>query len=78
MNNYNGSDLLIGVVVAMRPQLGGLGTKYHDPVIYSHLSEGETIPQFHLRAIQTKIETSLLQDETGQTNNLTGKYTMEL
>ena len=62
----------------MSPQLGGLGPKYQDLVIYFLLGEIENIPQFHLRDIHTRSEIFLLQDKTGQINRPTGKYIMEL
>ena len=39
MHNDNGFYLLISVVFAMSPQLGGLGTKYQDLVIPFFLGE---------------------------------------
>ena len=49
MNNDNGFDLIIVVVFAMIPQLGGLGPKSKDLVIYFHLGEGDSLPKLHLR-----------------------------
>ena len=40
MNNYNGSDLLLDILFSVSPQLGGLGTKYQDLVIYYYFDEG--------------------------------------
>ena len=62
----------------MSPQLGVFVTKAQYLVISFFLGEGETIPQFHLRAIHIKSEIFLLQDITVKTNNLTGKYITEL
>ena len=47
-------------------------------MISFHIGEGETIPKFHLRALQFRIEIFLFLDKTGQINNLTFKYIMEL
>ena len=58
MNNDDGFDLLIAVVFAMSTQLGGLGPKHKDIVIYFHLGEGEILPKFHLRDLQVIIEIS--------------------
>ena len=78
MNNDNGFDLLIAVVFATSPQLGGLGPKAQDLVIYFRLGEGETLPQLHLRALHNRSENFLFQYQTGKIKNLTGKYIMEL
>ena len=75
INNYNGLDLIF---FSVSPQLGRLGPKAQDLVIYFSLVEEETLPRFHLRDIHIRNEKFLLQDETGQINNLIGKYTMEL
>ena len=52
MNIDNVFDLIIYVVFAIIPQLGGLVPKYQDLVIDFSLVEGKTIPQFHIRDIQ--------------------------
>ena len=78
MDNDNGFDLLIAVVFAMSPQLGGLGPKYQYLVISLFLGEEENILQFHIRALHIRSETFLLQEKTGKINNLTGEYIMEL
>ena len=75
MNNYNGFDLIVAVLFVMSTQLGD---KAQDLLIYFRLGEGETPPQFHLIDIQIRNEIFLLQYETGQINNLTGKYIVEL
>ena len=62
----------------MSPQLEGLGPKAHDLIISSHIAEGENLPQFHLIDLHTRSEIFLSQDKTGQINNLTGKYIMEM
>ena len=62
----------------MSPQLGVLGYKDEDLVISFCLVERETLPQLHLRALQARSYIFLFQDETGQINNLTGKYIMEM
>ena len=78
MNNENGFDLVVVVVIfAATTQLGRLVTKAQDLVISFQLGEGENIPKFHLRALQIRGENFLLQDKTGQINNLTGKYIMK-
>ena len=61
----------------MSNQLGVIGPKYQDLVISFCLGERETIPQVHLIDLQIISEIFLLQDKTGQINNLTGKYIME-
>ena len=58
MNIDNSFDIFIAVVFSMSHQLGGLGPKYQDLVIYFRPGEGETIPQFHLRDLQAQIEFS--------------------
>ena len=73
MNNDNIFDLLIDVVFAMSTQLGGIGPKYQDLVVYFCLGEGENLPQFHLRDIHIRSENFLLQYQTGQIDNLKGK-----
>ena len=77
MNNDNGFDLLIDVVFGMGTQIGRIVPKHQDLVISFSLGEGENIPKFHLRALQIRGENFLLQDKTGQINNLTGKYIMK-
>ena len=62
----------------MSPQLRGIGPKAQDFVIYFSLGKGETLLQFHPKALQTRSEIFLLQDKTGQINNTTGKYIMPL
>ena len=47
-------------------------------MVYFRHGEVETIPQFQLKYLHTRSENFLLQDEIGQTNNLTGKYIMEM
>ena len=54
MNNENGFDLIIAVVFVISNQIVGLGPKSQDLVINFRLGEGETIPQFHLRALQIR------------------------
>ena len=78
MNNDNVFDLLIAGFFAISPQLGVLGLKAQYLVISFRLGEGETLPRLRLRAIQIRSEIFLLQYETGQINNLTSKYIMEL
>ena len=78
MNNNHGFDLFIYVVFAISPQIGGLGPKYQDLVISFYRGEVENLPQFRLIYLQVRSDISLLQDESGQINNLTGKYIMEL
>ena len=57
----------------MSTQLGGLGPKVQDLVVPFRLGEGETLHQFHLKALKFRSEIFLFQDETVQINNLTGK-----
>ena len=78
MNKYNVYDLLIAVVFAIIPQLGGLGPKSQDLVISLQIGEVETIPQLNLRAIQIRSEMFLLEDDILQKNYITGKYIMVL
>ena len=73
MHNDNGFELLIGFVLSMSPQLGGLGPKYQDLVIPPRLGEGEPLPDFHLRALEIRSEIVLMRYKTGQINNLTRK-----
>ena len=73
MNNDNGFDLLIDAVFATSPQLGGIGPKPQDLVISFHLGEVENHTKFHIRDIQIRSENFLLQNQTVQINNLTGK-----
>ena len=73
MNNNNGFDLLIAVLFAMSSWLGGLGTKAQDLLVSFCLGEVETLPQLRLRSLQVRSEIVLLEYETGQINNLTGK-----
>ena len=78
MNNDNGFDLLIVVVFAISPQLGGIEPKDQNLVISSQPGEIETLQQFHLRSLHIRIKNFLLQDEIGQINNLAGKNIMEI
>ena len=78
MNNENVFELLIAVFFAMSNQLGRLGPKSQDFMIYFYLGEVETPPQFHLRALQIRSEMFLLQYQTGHIKNLIGKYIMKL
>ena len=73
MNNENVFYLIIAFIFYMTTQLGGLVPKSQDLVISFRLSEGETLPQLHLRALQIISEIFLLKDKTGQIKNLTGK-----
>ena len=73
MDIDNRFDLLVYVVFSKSPQLEVLVPKDQDFVIYFCLGGGGTPPQFHLRGLQARIEIFLLNDETGQINNLTGK-----
>ena len=57
----------------MSPQIGVLGPKAQDLVIPFLLGEGENLPGFHLRALTIRSELDLMQYQTGQINNLTGK-----
>ena len=61
MNIINGFDLLIDVVFDMVSRLRGFGIKAQDLVISFCLVEGETIPQFHPRALQIRSEIFCLQ-----------------
>ena len=76
MNNDNGFDILVAVVFYNSPQLGGIGTKYQDLVRPFQISEGESLPDFHLRALQERSEIYLLTNKAVQINNLTGKNIM--
>ena len=78
MNNYNVFDLLIAVVFNMSPQLGVLGPKDQYLGISFCLGELEALPKFHLKALQIRSKIFLSQDQTGQINNLIGKYIMEM
>ena len=61
----------------MSTQLGGLGPKSQDLVIPFFLGEGETIPDFYLRALTIISKLVLMRYQTVQINNLIGKYIME-
>ena len=54
MDNDNGFGLLIPFVFYMSPQIGGLGTKAQEFLIYFHLGEVEPLPQSHLIALQVR------------------------
>ena len=73
MNIYNGFDLIVAVVFSMVLQLGGIGPKSQDLFISFRLGELESLPDFHLIDLQEKIEIYMLNNETVQANNLTGK-----
>ena len=62
----------------MIPQLGQLGPNDQDLLIPLRLGEGKPLPYFHLRYLTIRSEIVLIRDQTGQINNLTGKYIMEL
>ena len=78
MNNDNRFDLIIAVVFAIIPQIGGLGPKAKYLVISFFLNEGETLLKLNRIDLQIRSEIFLLKDETGHINNLTGKYIMKL
>ena len=78
MNIDNKFEILVAVVFSIITQLGGLGTKSQDIVIYFCLGEGGTLQQFHLRDLQIKSENVLLNDETGRIHNHKGKHIMEI
>ena len=78
MHYDNGFEIILAVVFATSPQLGGLGPKAQDIVIPLHLDEEELLSDFHLRALAIRSELVLTIYQTGQINNLTGKYIMEL
>ena len=48
MNNDNGFDILVAVVFGVITQLGGIGTKAQYPITSFNLTEGESLPDFHL------------------------------
>ena len=54
MNNDNVFDLLIDAVFSMIPQIGELGPKSQDLVIFFCLGEVETLPKSHLRSLQIR------------------------
>ena len=60
MNIDNEFDLIIAVVFATIPQLGGLGPNTKDLVIHFSLGEGETLPEFHIRALTDRSELDLI------------------
>ena len=70
MNIDNIFDILVAFLFSMSPQLGGLGSKSQELLIYFLLGEGEPITEFYLRYFQTRSETYLLNDKKLQTNNL--------
>ena len=78
MHYDNGFEILLAVVFAMSPQLGVLGPKAQDFVTPFCLSEVEPISDFHLIALVIRSELVLIIIQTGNINNLIGKYIMEL
>ena len=78
MNPDNRFELLGDVVFEMSTEIGGIGPKSQDLVIYFHLVKVETLPQLHFRYLQSRSNLFLLNNETGQINNLTGKYIMKI
>ena len=78
MNYDNGFELTIAVVFYMRPQLGGLGPKSQDLVIPFCLGEVEYLPDFNLRYLAIRIELVFMIYKTGQINNITWKYIVEM
>ena len=75
MQYENGFEIFIAVVFSIIPKLGGLGHKSKYLVIPFRLGKGETIPHFHLGALVIRL---FMRYQTGNINNLTGKYIMEL
>ena len=78
MHRDNRFDLLIAVVFAMSPKLGGLGPKSQELVIPFYLDEVETISYLRLRALTIRSGLDFIQYQTGKINDLTGKYIVEL
>ena len=78
MHYDNGFELLIALIFNVISQLGGLGPKSKDLVIPFCLGKLESLTEFHLISIAIKSDIILMGDKTGQINNLTGKYIMEL
>ena len=74
MNIDNGFDLLVAVSFSVSHQLGGLGTKDQELAILFRLGEGKSLLELLLRKVQSRIKIYMMNDETGQSNNLTGKY----
>ena len=73
INIVNGFNLIVASVFLISPTLRLILPQAQDLVISFCLGEGGTLPQFHLRALHFRNENFLLNDETGQVNNLTGK-----
>ena len=78
MHYYNGFEILIAFVFSIRPQIRGLGPKAQYLVIPFCLGEGESLPDFHLIDLAIRSELVLIRYQTGNINNLTGNYIMEL
>ena len=78
MNDENGFELIIAVVFSMSTQLGGLGPKAEYLVMPFRLGEGEPLSDYYLRSLAIISELVLMKYQTGQINNITGKYIMEI
>ena len=64
------------VLFTISPQIRGIVPKAQDLVISFCLGEWELLPEFDIKAIQVRRVMYLLNDKTGQTNNLRGKHIM--
>ena len=49
MKNDNRFDILVAIFFAMRPQLGDIVLKPQDLVASFHFTDGESLPDFHLK-----------------------------
>ena len=70
-------DILVSIFFSMSHQLGSIGTKAQNLVAPFQLTEGESLPNFHLQYLQVRIKNYILNDKAGQ-KTFTGKYIMEL
>ena len=78
MQYDNGFELLIAFVFSMGPKLLGLGPKSQDILIPFYLGEGDSLTDFHLRALAIRSELVLKRHQTEYIYKPTGKYIMEL
>ena len=68
MNNDTIFGLLVAYVFSLIPKLGGIGTKDQYLVTLFEPIEGESIPDFHLPALQGKREIYVLDENIGNKN----------
>ena len=49
-------DLLVAIVFAILPQIGGLVHNTHNIVTYPSVKTDETLPEYHLYGLQSRSE----------------------